>query len=66
MKFLRLLIIALLALVVMLLFAADSISPTAFLLSKIGGLTLLGIVAIVCLFYDKRGMLDDDKDHEWH
>lgn len=67
MKTLRLILITILAGLGVLLLASDA-DPDAictFLFSKIGGFVLIGLAAIVCLFYDKRGLLDEDTDHPW-
>lgn len=67
MKTLRLIFITILAGLGILLLASDA-NPDAectFLLSKIGGFVLIGLAAIVCLFYDKRGLLDEETDHPW-
>lgn len=67
MKTLRLLFITILAGLGVLLLASDA-DPDAmckFLFSKIGSFVLIGLAAIVCLFYDKRGMLDEETDHPW-
>lgn len=67
MKTLRLLFITILAGSGVLLLASDA-DPDAictFLLSKIGGFVLVGLAAIVCLFYEKRGLIDEETDHPW-
>lgn len=66
MKFLRLLVIALIIAAAWALMAADANTSSLFLLSKVGGFALFVVAAILFTFYDNRGMLKEDADNEWH
>lgn len=66
MKFLRLLVIALIITAAWALMASDADTSSLFLLSKVGGFALFIVAAILFTFYDNRGMLKEDADNEWH